>query len=754
MSLRSTLRTTGPIPLSKLTPLIADELLETIGKEGVSLAKFLDKYPSYTHTVHLPGHIIIAMGSNVYLYFDSNERRKLGIWVMALLSAAHHLPGQPPVVALGLSAPHPTILELSNALRHWTIVSPVQLAAFLRSFPDIFTVFTPTRRVRLNVLNSIAHNDHIQRTVVGGLVPLLKTVKTQDTSKFALWLRTVVPSQFHIPVSHVLLRARELNVMETTFGTEAPTLDQIKARFQQLPSGFADIRAFGDSPNTVFIRVIDPEPLLLDSGVSTYGGDSTPPEVDAAQHNPTQLAQELTAAIEHYASQTPLTRARVVKGIAMSRLRDYVPAALMQRLEAFYGFSARDDPSVCILLLDRLRHLWEVQLSAGTARPWTLLAASEMPSSLTLQTSPSPRVLQHCQRLLLECGAQPLMELYHVLPSDLKMAFLELYGDATKQTATNEGVAHPVTPQQPDDASILAAVQAFLRVHSLYFFIKDGLAHTSRSPANREDERNPHQRKGEGDATVGGVGAARGLRDTAKKGMLKVGSAAASDAEIAKSLYDAIPRDTIVLVDSLRNSLGLSTAEVRQRRHRGIPVQSIRREFINRFPQYFKQHFLLGHDKITVSRADANILETHLMVPRINTIGRLLKMMALFSLNSISDASLTRRLPLDGRDLLKGIGSATDLAEQLPMWFAVQRDDRNFGSSLIRYIGPIVETERSAYALKPHPSGTLTRKVPNDPFADITPDNLVDGHVDGWNSEWDEVDDSLAGNNSWDDDTD
>ncbi|KPA85619.1 putative mitochondrial hypothetical protein [Leptomonas pyrrhocoris] len=768
LSIRSVVRNTGPIPLSKLTPLLADEFLETIGNTGMSLAKFIEQRPNYLSVVHLPGHVVITMPFHLSKHFDGDEKQKLGIWVLALLSATHFLPGQPQVAALGLSSPQPTVEELSNALRLWTIVSPTRLEIFLRSEPKLFAVHAGTRRVRCLVVNAITPNETAMRSAAGRLEPLLKAIKPYESSKFALWLRTVVPSQFHVPVSYVIKQARELNALETAFGTTSPTLEQIKGQFQQLPSGFADIRAFGDALNTVFVRVIDPEPLLLEAGVPNYGGINAPPELSAADHNPTQLAQELTAALEQYASQSELTRARMVKGLEMSRLRDYVPASLMRKLEQFFGFSEKDDPRVCILLLDRLRHLWEVQLNAGTARLWAYLPESEMPSSLTLQTSPSPRVLLHCQRLLVECGAQPLMDLYNVLPSDLKSAFMNLYSppyEKPTEGAISAVVAHDASaasslltplvsspPSPPSETCITGALQIFLRAHSLFFFMKDDLVHASRSIQPVHNERvSPIMQKEraaglhrQGMPTAG----KNGKRESAKHRELPL-----TDFEVAQVVYDTLPPDSWILVDSLRRYLCMPKPDFFMKKSRGLPVQTFRREFFERHHRFFDLHELFAFDKLVVSRAAMEVKETHLVAPRIHTIYHLIKLMALLSVDSISDASLTRRIPLKGRIILKSIGSVTDLAQQLPMWFVVRRDEVNCGASLIRYIGPLANPPRSAYALKPHPSGVLTRKVRNDPFADIPPDNVEGGSVDGWNDDWNEDEEDLFGNHSrWDDD--
>lgn len=738
MSVRSIIRKVGPTPLSKLTSYVADEYFEILDKENMSLLRLIETHPNYLIAVHLPGSIIIALDSDVRKQFKSERSRQLGVWVMALLSAAHHLGGQPAIAALRLSSPNPSVYELCNALARWTVINPAGLETFLRSHTDTFAVNPIGRQVRLLLLKSWGPEGNHHRSQMGQMSELQAMPKPQEASRFAMWLRTVVPSQYHVPLSHVLQRIQEQNLTEVTFGTATPTLDQIKRQFQQLPRGFADVRAFGDAPNTVFIRVIDPEPLLLDSGVSTYGGGCAPPELETAQHNPTQLAHDLAQAIEHYAGQSELTRARVVKGLEVSRLRDYVPAALMRRLEKFYGFSEADDPRVCILMLDRLRHEWEVRLGDGVVRPWSFLSTAEMPSSLTLQTSPAPRILLHCQHLLLECGPQPPVELYKVLPSDLKATFMEIYGETqARENPDDDAAEQQQQQQQPDEAVIEAAVQNFLRPHSLFFFTQDGYVHSSRTPSNT------------GNTASGAAGAKQSkesrapsaeLRGAAKRSKPSGESTVALELKQATEMRDLIPRGQMVLADTIRK---VFNADAAVRSSRRCDSLTVRREFFDRFPLLFTKQQIFAFDKLVISRAGDTLEDSGILAPRMNTITHVVKFMALLSVNSTTDAALTRRLPLDGRTLLKSIGTAVDLAEQLPMWFAVQRDESNFGASLIRYIGPLAKTKRSPNALKPHPRGVLTRKVPNDPFADIAPDNVVDGE-DEWNDDWNEDDDTFG----------
>jgi hypothetical protein len=741
MGVRSAVRATGPIPLSKLTPLLPDEFLEVLSQKGIGLAAFIERYPSFLVNVHLPGHIIVTIPQELLAEFRTMQRKQMATWVISLLSAAHFLPNQPQVVAMGLSCPHPTTEELSKALRRWTLISVDRLEGFLQSSSGLFAFVKHSRRVRLLVLNNITPSEAAMQSVRGGLAPRLKAAKTQESSRFEVWLRTVVPSQFHVPVSYVMDTAKLLGATEAIFGSKTPSLELIKGQFQQVSASVVDIRAFGDALHTVFVRVINPEPLLLEGGVPSFRLDTDTPELKAHHHNPTALALELTASIEQYAAQSSLTRARIAKGLQMARLRDYVPATLMRKLEAFYGFSEHDDPSVCILLLDRVRHMWEVQLSEGTARPWSFLPESELPSSLTLQTSPSPRVLLHTQRLLLECGGQPLIDLYNVLPADLKTAFMELYASPARVPTTN-GAAAEAPP--PDEAQIMQALQAFVRTHSLFFFTKDNWIFTSRSPRDSEKNVSPLLKK---EREVNLSRRAAAMMTSARKpgspgvNPVPLGGAKLTDAEIAKAVYDALPEDDWILADALRNYLYTSRRFTSSHGSRDLSVQTFRREFFERHHNMFTIHTMFGFDKLVVSRRNFKVRAPNMLCPRIDTIRRVIKMMALLSVDSISDGSLTRRLPQEGRTLVKTLGTVTDIAEALPMWFVVHRDEINFGSSLIRYIGPLAETPPSPFALKPPPSGVLTRKVPNDPFAEIaTETNVTGDSVDGWNEDWNEED--------------
>ncbi|CAM67970.2 conserved hypothetical protein [Leishmania infantum JPCM5] len=722
--LRSLLRSTGPIPISKLASMIGDEHLERLGNVGGGLAQFIRWHPEAFIEVQLPGRVHVAMSNDAALPFRSNEDKTLGLRVIGLLTIAQHMAGTQMATSLGFSSATPTVTELCKALRHWSLVSPIQLKRFFHQYEEVFWYHPMSLYVRLRWAKPCTTPAPPARC----LSPDHALARAQH-SRLQLWLSAVLPSQYHVPLSYLMDAALMANMSATLFGCEAPSLEDVRHAFQQLPPQFVDVRAFGTSPMAIFVRLLRPEPLLLQAGVRSYTSDAPPPESAASHHDPTRLGRKLTEALQKGAAEDRLKHLGLVKGLHMVHLRNCVPADLVREIEVFYGLVEGGDLRVSVLLLDRLRHLWEVQLDSSRVRPWAFLPASEQPSSLTLETSPVPRVMVHLQRILADNGPQLPADLYAALPEDLKEALLRTYGPVEEADAT------------PDTTTGADAVSSFVETHSLFFMRQGDHIYTPRLAAEelqqpaRADATLSGARGGEEGAYVGRpLGPTSSPRGPAKP------EVEMSEIEMAQFLHDAIPVGQPVAVDALRSAL---VREQRRRRLSGEKARRfVRREFFERHKRLFKLYEFFAYDKLIVGRAEDPSPPPHVLQPRMTNIGQVIKFIALLSSQSATDGALTRALPRDGRMLLKAVGSATDLAEQLPMWFLAQRDKHNFSSSLIRYIGPLAESEKpSTWALKPPPSGVLTRKVPNDPFADIGSENL-DGKPAGWNDEWneDEVD--------------
>lgn len=702
--------------------MIGDEHLERLGNTGGGLAQFIRRHPEAFVVVQMPGRVHVAMLNDAASLFRSSEHKTLGLRVIGLLTVAQHMTGTQVATSLGFSSATPTVTELCKALRHWSLVSPIQLKRFFHQYEEVFWYHPMSLYVRLRCSKACTP---APAPALARPLPPDHAVTRAQHSRFQLWLSAVLPSQYHVPLSYLMDAAVTANMSATLFGCEAPSLEDVRHAFQQLPPQFVDVRAFGASPMAIFVRLLRPEPLLLQAGVRTYTSDAPPPESVASRHDPTLLGRKLTEALQKGAAEDHLKHLRLVQGLHMVHLRDCVPADLVREIEMFYGLVEGGDLRVSILLLDRLRHLWEVQLDSSRVRPWAFLPASEQPSSLTLETSPVPRVMVHLQRILADNGPQLPADLYAELPMDLQEALLRTYGPVEEADAL------------PDTTTGADAISSFVETHSLFFMRQGDRVYTPRLAA----EELQHPTKADG--ARWGV---RGREDGACVGKpLDPASTPwrpakqdveMSEIEIAQFLHDAIPVGQPVAVDALRSAL------VKERRRRGLAGEKarrfVRREFFERYKRLFKLYEYFAYDKLIVGRAEDPSPPPHVLQPRMTNIGQVIKFIALFSSESASDGALTRALPRDGRMLLKAVGSVTDLAEQLPMWFLAQRDKHNFSSSLIRYIGPLAESEKpSAWALKPPPSGVLTRKVPNDPFADIGSEEL-DGKPAEWNDDWNE----------------
>nr|CAJ2473267.1 unnamed protein product [Leishmania braziliensis] len=730
--LRSLLRSTGPLPISKMASMIGDEHLERLGREGGGLAQFIRRHPEAFCEVQLPGCVHVAMASEACLPFRTPDQKTLGLRVIGLLAIAQHMSGTHVATSLGFVTSTPTINDLCKALRCWALVTPMQLTRFLRQHEEVFWCHPIAQHVRLRCVKPLSTPPSPPQQVGPD-----RASSSMKNSRLQLWLSTVVPSQYHVPLSYLMDSVVMTNMSVNLFDCEAPSLRDFRVAFQQLPPQFVDVRAFGDSPMAVFVRLLRPEPLLLQVGVPSYTFDTPAPEIAASRYDPTLLGRKLTEALQQGAAEDRLKHLRLVKGLHLAHLRDFVPAHLVREIEVFYGLVEGGDLRVSVLLLDRLRHLWEVQLESSQVRPWAFLPSSDQPSSLTLETSPVPRVMVRLQRILADKGAQLPADLYAELPGDLQAALLRVYG-AFKEAGESWNAAVPSAPlQSPDPATVVDAISSFVHTHSLFFIKQGDVILTPRLAA--EEQRRPMRSDGarlEGRGPEESPYIGKPLGPTSVSRRLAKREGEMSEDELARFLHDAIPAGQPVIVDALRTTLQ------NERFRRGLTSEQarrfVRREFFERHKGYFKLHEYFAYDKLVVGRAKDPPPPPHVLQPRITRIEQVIKFMALLSSQSATDGALTRALPREGRMLVKAVGSVTDIAEQLPMWFLAQRDKNNCSSSLIRYIGPLAECEvRSAWALKPPPAGVLTRKVPNDPFADIGSEE-VDGKPSGWNREWDE----------------
>ncbi|GET88498.1 hypothetical protein, conserved [Leishmania tarentolae] len=735
--LRSLLRSTGPMPISKLASMMDDENLERLGDTGGGLVQFFRRHPQTFAEVQLPGRVHVAMLSDAACPFRSSEHRTLGLRVIGLLTIAQHMTGTQVATSLGFSSSSPTVTELCKALRHWSLLSPIQLKRFLNQYDDVFWYHPLSLYVRLRSVKPCATTPTLSQSL-----PSPHALTSSHNTRFQLWLSRVLPSQYHVPVSYLMDAAATTKMSESLFGSEAPSLENMRQAFQQLPPKLVDVRAFGASPMAVFVRLLRPEPLLLQAGVRSYTLDAPPPESAASHHDPTLLGRRLTEALQKGAAADRLKHARLVKGLHMTHLRECVPADLVHEVEMFYGLVEGGDLRVSVLLLDRLRHMWEVQLDSCRVRPWAFLPESEQPSSLTLETSPVPRVMVHLQRIMADNGPQLPADLYEALPSDLQEALLRTYGPMKEADTSSNATTSPALPSSPETRVGAEVVSSFIQTHSLFFMKQGDHIYTPRLAA--EELRQPtkadaaplgERRRGEGACVEMPRGSASSVSRPANQGVEM------SEVEVAQFLHDAIPVGQQIVVDGLRAALQ------REQRRRGLSGEKVRRlvrrDFFERNKRFFKLYEYFAYDKVVVGRAEDPPPPPNKLQPRITNIGQVIKFIALFSSQSASDGALTRALPREGRMILKTVGSVTDLAEQLPTWFVAQRDKNNFSSSLIRYIGPLAESEQpSAWALKPAPKGVLRRKVPNDPFADIGSEDL-NGKPAGWNDEWneDELDD-------------
>ncbi|KAK7196512.1 hypothetical protein NESM_000588900 [Novymonas esmeraldas] len=707
--LRAALRCTGPVPLPKLAAVIGDAQLEGISRDYGGLVNFIHTYGTWFSSVQLPGRVHVVVGAELTSWFRTPDDKTMGLRIIGLLTVAHYLPGTQTATMLGFTSTTLKVMDLCKAMRCWSLVAPAQLTQFVKLHEHVFVYSSVTRTVRLRSQRPTSQLSSQQAPSVTAPTEADKTEASGNRLK--AWLGMTVPSQYHVSIAHLMDIAEMTNSTVTLFGRLEPSLQDVQKVFQKLPPQFVDVRAFGNSPMAVFVRLLRPEPLLLRTGVSSYTVESPAPELATAQFNPTKLAVALTAALQTAAAQDAQRHLQLTHGFHLTQLRDVVPASLVSDIERFYGLVRGGDLRVSVLLLDRLRHQWEVQLDTSRVRPWSFLPQSAQPSSLTLETSPVPRVMLWLQWLLSSEGMQTPAALFEKLPLELQEPLLETCGSADAAASPSAGAA---------------AVQAFVRTHSLYFTEKGELIGTPLLTAAVPVAEAKKKEKDD-DGSLTRVTFGRSSLATEQH---------ITDLDLALALHQHLPHGQPVLSDLLRSSV------LAESNFRGKPPAKlqrfVRREFFMQFPTWFKAYEMFAFDKLVVGRPGDAPPPPHMLQPPMPTIQHVIKFMALLASQSATDGAITRLLPRDGRAILRCFGSVTDVAEQLPMWFIVRRDKRNAASSLIRYIGPLAETDTpSPGALQPGPPGVLTRKIPNNPFANVEPYG-VSGRPVGWHDDWNE----------------
>ncbi|RNF15693.1 uncharacterized protein Tco025E_05450 [Trypanosoma conorhini] len=602
---RALLRRYGALPLPRITALLSDELLETLSNVSGGLRRYLQERPSRFRVEVLPSGVTVVM--------LAAELRGVGPGLPIVAQALAHLAASP--------QQQMTVSQLFRALpalEQRRCGNEQYLESFLLQHPSLLTVqngvvkAAPTSFVQQRGLASApppspGRTTQLQQAVPEPPVTSSTVVEDAKMNKMLALLQGVVPFSYYVPLSFVTRHSRSY----MCFSHGMPVED-ILEELQRVPANMLDCRVIGDGANDVFLRMMDAERRPYVNAETRLSPDF---EV-------LPLGAPLIEAFRAFAAQGPDQLRRLRSGIAMTELKDILPAELVKRLHLY---NSTDKDAACIFVFDRLRHLFDVNMAAYMVRPWEVLPAHAQPSSLTWQTTPVPVVLRHS---LMALEKKPLSpeEFPNTLPSASRKQLQCAY----------------------------ASVLDFAAHHSLYLFVKDGLIWTPYLAAASQGARVP--------ASARNASSGRHLTEALK----------------AKMLMEVLPLGHPV--DWHRFRLHP------QARGLPFETRHLRQDFFERHRECFRVYEVLGTNTLILGRRDGVPPPAHLLQPPCHSLSDLVRQMALFSIGGAQEASIMNHLSKDARLLMRRYGTLEHIARQLPMWFDVRSERREPGSAIISYI--------------------------------------------------------------------
>eukprot|EP00796_Vickermania_ingenoplastis_P010236 gene10236-7175_t len=363
------------------------------------------------------------------------------------------------------------------------------------------------------------------------------------------------------------------------------------------------------------------------------------------------LAQKVVMALQDYCKASPENHTSMRKGLSMSEILAILPDDLGDSLSSLFVEQSivKSDKSFAILFFDRLRHVFDVRFGEGTVRLWSVVPPAEQPSTLTWETTPLPLLLRH----LLASLVSPLtpQDLYENCPPLLRWQLHKLYDTGTQ---TDGG----------------AAIRLFVSHHAMFMFLaQDGSVYTPQLLVSQKKPPGAHL----------------------------------TDAEKAKAVCEILPGTGAV------DLMAFMTSE----RGRQLPfsTRNISETFVSRYPNLFRLYSPFASNRTVVGRVGVPPPPADLLNPSFTSIDDIIKFVALHAIGGVTESTIMNNLSKEGRALVRRVGTPSDLAEQLPMWFDVRKDKFNGGASLITYLpGSTSETASSSTS---HATRTL-RLVSND----------------------------------------
>ncbi|ESL08305.1 hypothetical protein TRSC58_03994 [Trypanosoma rangeli SC58] len=607
---RCMLRRYGAMPLPRITALLSDELLNILSNVSGGLRRYLQERPSRFRVEVLPSGVTVVM--------LATELRGVGPGLPIVAQVLAHLAVSPQqqmsVSQLFCALPaleqrrcgnelylesfllqHSSLVTVQNGVVKAAPTSFMQQKGILAAPPPPPSLPSPVRAMKM------------QQPVPEPPVSSNTVAEDAKMNKLMALLQKAVPFSYYVPLSFIMRHSRSY----MCFSPGMPVED-ILEELRRVPATILDCRVIGDDANDIFLRMMDAE-------CRPYVNDETRL---SSNYEVLSLGAPLIEAFRAFAAQAPDHLQRLRSGVTMSDLKDILPSAVLERLH-LYNSTQKD--AACIFVFDRLRHLFDVNMTAYMVRPWEVLAAHAQPSSLTWQTTPVPVVLRHS---LMALEKKPLSpeEFPNALPSASRRQLQCAY----------------------------ASVMDFAAHHSLYLFVKGGLIWTPYLAAVSQGARVP--------ASARNASSGRHLTEALK----------------AKMLMELLPLGHPV--DWHRFQSHHSVREL------PFEARQLRQDFFERHRECFRVYEVIGTTALILGRRDGAPPPAHLLQPPCRSLSDLLRQMALFSIGGAQEACIVNNLSKEARMMVRRYGSLEHIARQLPMWFDVRNEVREQGSAIISYI--------------------------------------------------------------------
>lgn len=672
LSILSLLRQRGPIPVSKISAELPDEALEEASESG-GIAEVLKRRTDVV-IVTLKKSVHVAVLKDMVQHVDRQHKQGV-FFLLAAISALHNLPKifsfrgaplVPTIEALHRMAVGEGYSNLFN--------SPDAVHRTIHRYPTLFRI-ERGGRVRLTSLTDSS-------TVAGerqpDLVPSVTKVLTVKQEMLLSSLRKTVPESMYVSL--------KFWCSSSSGFWRSLQFQDLLSRLQELQSidpPRIDVRQFGDGVEHYFVRIL----ARQQDGFTVEEEEKK--LVFDRQKKYFLLGREMIKCLEVYKSASSENYLSMIKGLTMNQIVEIIPSTLKEHiLQLVYdevdSSHNLDKNEAIILLFDRFRHIFDVRFSTGTIRLWSVLPPAEQPSTLTWETSPLPLVLRHALKELADRPQTPQC-LFDSMPAILQWELQQLYPTTSGAKFTkNSSPENECIEEQVSAFNGAASMRLFSSHHSMFLFVaEDGLVYTPQLVASQK-----------------------------KKKFVNL-----SDSEKANVVFQLLPSAGAVdLMTFMGHDVG---------RELPFSPKTITETFVSRYPTFFRLYSPFASNRTVVGKVGAPPPPTDLLNPSFQCLEDLIKFIALHGIGGVTESTIMNNLSKEGRALIKRLGTPSEIAEQLPMWFDVRRDKFNSGASLITYIPGSAENSVRYPMLK---------LVSNDRSIDSN----VDDAKEEWNEEWNE----------------